>query len=442
MCASHGTVLHEYQSLPPFPPYEFISLSRLQNLGFPTTPAVSTDENRLVLQTLAEETHCLLTVRVPPKGLSHLHDRYRHVLHQNDWMQTATRIWMTDVHHAFRGHFGSSLLKKLGCTLPYDKDGWFERLLRKPRTASHPLHHLLVLQFLGTSVLWFLGREKLSSEGLSTAPGKGCENSVRSESTSPCQKTNDFDWEKRLVYLVQYTDRSLRSMAEELKVDPKTVQRHARRLGVWRNGWTTWDKVGPATKRTDATAERRQRYRSQWLSLQKQYPEAGTSMLRERASAAYAFLYRSDREWLDAHKPTTKMPRAYSSRVDWSKRDLEFRRRALEVVEMLRQPPGRPVWIRRSTVLKRLGRTSEFFSNRDHLPKTQEFLKEVAETRIDFARKKITWATIDFIAQKTRPKSWEFARHATLRPDLIAQLDEEIAQALSTIRDATPGRCE
>jgi hypothetical protein len=86
-----------------------------------------------------------------------------------------------------------------------------------------------------------------------------------------------------------------------------------------------------------------------------------------------------------------------------------------------------------------MGRTSEFFSNRDRLPKTRALLNEASETRADFARKKIDWATLDFITRKERPKSWEFMRHAALRPDLAAQLSEEIAEALSRIRGATPG---
>jgi hypothetical protein len=212
------------------------------------------------------------------------------------------------------------------------------------------------------------------------------------------------------------------------------VQRHARRLGVWRSEWTTWDKVAPATKRTDETAERRKQYRSEWRSLQERYPKAGTSALRKRASAAYAFLYRSDREWLDTQKPSARIPHAQSSRVDWAKRDRELQRQAAKVVETLRQARGRPVWIRRSTVLKRMGRTSEYFSNRDRLPRTRAFLGEVSETRLEFAQKKIEWVALDCISRKICPKPWELIRQAALRSDLASSLSEEITQEASNIK--------
>ncbi|WP_232798303.1 TnsD family Tn7-like transposition protein [Salinibacter altiplanensis] len=438
VCTTHGTILREYRPRSSFPPYDFISLGRLRRLDLQTQPAIRAEENSQGLKRLADDTSCLLANRVRPTGLPSIHKRYRYHLHLNGWMQTATRIRMSDARRAFYAHFGTSLLEKLGCSPPQDKDGWFERLLRKPRTASHPLHHLLVLQFLGASVLDFFGQRAPRLKSRPTAAAK--EQNQRSNSRKPStdRKTRDSSWEKRLAHLVQHTDRSLRSIAEALTVDPRTVQRHARRLGVWRKEWTTWDKVAPATKQADATVERREKYRSQWLSLQKRNPDEGITVLPKRAPAAYAFLYRVDRTWLDAHRPSPPIARVQPSRVNWPSRDLEFRNRAVEVVETLRQSPGRPVWIRRSTVLRRMGRTSEFFSNRDHLPKTQAFLNEVSETRVEFARKKIDWATLDFIALKKRPQTWKFVRYASLRPDLAAQLSEEIAEALSKIRGATP----
>ncbi len=439
VCAAHGTILREYRPRFSFPPYDFISLSRFRRLDLQTEPAIRAKEKSLELQRLAEDTSCLLANRVGPTSLPSIHERYRCYLHQNGWMQTSTRVRMSDTRQAFYAHFGTSLLGRLGCTLPQDKDGWFERLLRKPRTASHPLHHLLVLQFLGASVLDFFGQRAAGLKNRPTPPAKEQKQNSNGRKFSTDRKTLDSSWENRLVDLVQNTDRPLRSIAEALTVDPRTVQRHARRLGVWRNEWTTWDKVAPATKQTDATGERREKYRSQWLSLQKRNPESGITALRKRAPAAHAFLYRTDRTWLDAHRPSPKSARAQPSRVNWPGRDLEFRDRAVEVLATLRQSPGRPVWIRRSTILRRMGRTSEFFSNRDRLPKTQAFLNEISETRVDFAKKKIDWAARDFIAQKECPKFWEFVRHTALRPDLAAQLSEEIAEALSKIRGATPG---
>ncbi len=439
VCATHGTVLQEYRTLSSFPPYDFISLSRLRRLPLQTEPAICAEENGRELKRLADDTSCLLANRIRPTGLPSIHERYRYHLHRNGWMQTSTRIRMSDARRAFYAHFGTSLLARLGCTLPQCKDGWLERLLRKPRTASHPLHHLLVLQFLGASVLDFFEERELH---LKIPPAAVVEEQTRNpdgRKSSPERKSRDPRWEKRLVDLVQNTNRSLRSIAEALAVDPRTVQRHARRLGVWRNEWTTWDKVAPATKQANATAGRREKYRAQWLSLQERNPESGITALRKRAPAAHAFLYRTDRTWLDAHRPSPRNARVQPSRVNWPGRDLELRDRAVEVLATLRKSSGRPVWIRRSTILRQMGRTSEFFSNRDRLPKTRALLNGISETRADFARKKIDWATLDFITRKERPKSWEFVRHAALRPDLAAQLSEEIAEALSQIRGATPG---
>jgi hypothetical protein len=161
VCATHGTILQEYRTLSYFPPYDFISLGRLRRLPLSTETAIRAEENSQGLKGLADDTSCLLANRIRPTGLPSIHARYRYHLQRNGWMQTSTGIRISDARRAFCAHFGTSLLARLGCTLPQGKDGWLERLLRKPRTASHPLHHLLVLQSLGASVLDFFEEEEL-----------------------------------------------------------------------------------------------------------------------------------------------------------------------------------------------------------------------------------------------------------------------------------------
>jgi hypothetical protein len=88
----------------------------------------------------------------------------------------------------------------------------------------------------------------------------------------------------------------------------------------------------------------RQAAREAWLSLLAQQPSLGMKLMRASNPAAYAWLYRNDRQWLREHAPSVRTgvsePRASS--VRWDERDevlsLAVRRAALHLSE---ERPGR-----------------------------------------------------------------------------------------------------
>lgn len=440
VCSTHEVPLREHQ-LDPRPPYEFLSLERALSVGRGKDTSSSPLPDSLLSDSplwssIAVHTANLLKDSIAPVGLDSIYRAYHTLLDRRGWKVSPKHIRISDFRTSFQGSIGRTALNALNCDLPAGRAGWLERLLRKPRTASHPLHHLLVLEFLHCSPREFFVRCREST------PSYHSRNSSLDRSNSgpdsgefvPGATSQSPKWESQLIALVRTPDRSLRSIARELQVDPRTVQRHARRLNVWRPMWTTWDKVAPATKRVEATAERRARYRSEWISLREEHPTEGTTMLRERAAAVYAFLYRVDRDWLSAHKPSSPNRPRIPKRVDWRNRDRELCLAAKEVADALRDRPGRPVWIQRSTILRRLGSVSLFFAHQNLLPKTRTFLATMAEARVDYARKKIANLVEEFAAQNKSPQHWEFLRHAALRPDLADHLSNEITEVLSKIR--------
>jgi hypothetical protein len=61
-----------------------------------------------------------------------------------------------------------------------------------------------------------------------------------------------------------------------------------------------------------------------WTSLVQNLPGIGTAALRAHNPAAYAWLYRNDRDWLRAESPPTSLRHAarHFGRVDWDSRDV------------------------------------------------------------------------------------------------------------------------
>jgi hypothetical protein len=89
----------------------------------------------------------------------------------------------------------------------------------------------------------------------------------------------------------------------------------------------------------------RQQHRRRWLRLVTANPHSGVKAARLAEPAAYAWLYRNDRDWL--HEQTMAMERVARSppaRVDWDLRDRQLseqvRRLALDLYEAV---PGRRI---------------------------------------------------------------------------------------------------
>jgi hypothetical protein len=173
-------------------------------------------------------------------------------------------------------HYGTDVLTLLQCTLKDSgRKSWPHRLLFEPNYFSHPLHHLLLIHFLGYSV------KEMFNQSLDYQPfGKGpwpCLNATskhykrhiihecvvtpirtnpsavvatfacecgyvytRSGPDSSCEDCYRYTtvksygpiWEAKLQELWLNTRCSLPMIGRELGVGKDTVKRHAHRLGL------------------------------------------------------------------------------------------------------------------------------------------------------------------------------------------------------------------
>jgi hypothetical protein len=453
ICPDHGTALwqstisrrpaggrHVFQSL------EGAGLDNGMPLRVPLPDAAQ-------LVRLAKDTLWLLTHGRMTASLAALHAKYRAYLREGGWLRSKMQIRMGDLRDAFIVHHGRARLRSLGCSLDTltGEDDWFSRLLRRPRAAQHPLHHLLVIEFLGCTVDEFFSTPALAGPCPSGSVSVPCPNPVCQETASPklvsereralrCVRCGctyrpatgggtavlayRFLWEARLRDLVADRCTSLRGIARALGVTAKTVQRHALRLGVWREEWDPSTKSSPSVRATSTRAAT-ERHRAEWLRHRTEHPDAGVKELRALAPAAYAHLYRCDRGWLAENRPKQRRS-APPARVDWTARDRETCALAEAAIAQIRALPGRPTRITRSGVAARTGRASLVSQHLNRLPLTAACIARAEESRTAHARRKLRWAEATYRAEGALPAPWEVVRRAALRPDLAAELNRDI----------------
>jgi hypothetical protein len=168
--------------------------------------------------------------------------------------------------------------------------------------------------------------------------------------------------------------------------------------------------------------QRRATNRRKFLDATKANPELGRTQLRKQFAAPYSWLYQHDRRWLEKHLPIRSYLRKLKARTNWSKKDAELAVAVRIEAESMRALPGRPVIISRTAITRSLGMAYLSKNPAAKLPLMNIALSEVAETREQFAVRRVEWATSVFRAQGLSPASWRIA--------LLARLSGDAAKAL------------
>lgn len=252
----------------------------------------------------------------------------------------------------------------------------FSRLLQQPRCVGHPLRHFaLILVLFGSwdqfwaaysqerpedcssepSLAWSTGQASVSAhhERRDTALAMlsaGCSVSTTASSVGVTTAT-------AMVWAAQASIPTLRrpkKLKPELR---KQIVRVLRRgadkrsvaesfgVSVQTVTMTLRTEIGLSKQWAEArrTAAKR-RARSDWQAVAARYAEDSFTEIRQKVPAAFAWLYRNDRAWLEdqsKQRPTTS--RSQSRRVNWDERDQQYAQQVNGAALMLATERGNRV---------------------------------------------------------------------------------------------------
>lgn len=413
------------------------------------------------LLAIAQSVEWLLAQKTSSPGLEHLRERYIRSLVKRDLATFAGRVRMSEVLEIFMAFYSEDFLTFLHCTLDKrSQDNWLARLIRKPDSALHPLHHLLLIQFLGGDIADYLLGQLEPSTPFGSGPWP-CLNPVcdqhnrcvikicsityppglngRPSGSFVCTCGFTYGrvgpdlgredtyrrgkiiavgqmWENVLQEYWNNASLSVNRIAAMLGVDPMTVKRHAQRLGL--SMVRTKKKKMLAIPqermcRTDHTEEVTKKLRTTmrdiWQQTCQTHGHGGCKVVRQQVPRVYAWLYRHDRDWLEQHLPSRKKP-VLSQRVDWGTRDAKIAERIPQAVQQLKTQQGRPCQITIAAIGRAVGYTAMIQQHLDLLPLTAAAIAEAVESRLVYAKRRIQWASTYFYNQDRVPKRWELIR--------------------------------
>lgn len=105
-----------------------------------------------ILLNIAQDAYWLLGQHQRGQDLRLLQMRYRKLLSKVDLATYRGRVDISMFMQMFKEHYPPQLLHLLHCELEEGvQETWLLRLVRAPGGAQHPLHHLLLMHFLGNT---------------------------------------------------------------------------------------------------------------------------------------------------------------------------------------------------------------------------------------------------------------------------------------------------
>jgi hypothetical protein len=428
------------------------------------------DQNHQILLRLAQRADWLLQNYQLGNELSDLQARYLDLAMKLGFVTGCESVKWKLLLEEFRNRFSEQLLENLQCSIPQGiSDHWLARILRRPRAVQAPIRHLVLMEFLGVTPEAFFKRGlrmKLFGEGPSV-----CDNPVCPRTNEPvipsitCAHSNehrrpvgistcpicgqvvcrvrsehgekkwirDFGpkWKECLASLWIDATASVRQIAATLGVDSLTVKRHAAKAGLMfpriakrMAGKHGPPKVGCSKTMDDSRLVTRQQ---EWCGWLQGNPSATATQLRKLAPGCYAYLYRHHPAWLREHIPVGKARRQKEVRANWSQRDSSLSQRVFAARQELLSEAERPKIISVSALGRQMKALGWILKHPDKLPLTKKQLSLAAESRIEFALRRIAWAAEQLKATQGPIRPWLLMQKAALRKDLRSN---------ATIRDA------
>lgn len=460
--------------------------SELMSAGVELRPLDSKDKAHNALLKVARDAAWILSNRIEVPDQTVLRRRYLRLLLDRKLASPSGFMVRHDrLKTQFLEYYSAELLQRLGCGLEL-RYHWLRRLLNAWERSRHPLHHLLLMQFLDCSAEEFFRLPVEDDEPYGKGPwpclnvvcphyrevriaecriGRTQGKTKRPIGTFQCEcgftyrrigpdmadeRRFEYDsvmsfgehWYAKLREMLAAREHTRREMACMLSVSFGTINIEIKRLKEAReSGRPLVQRFLNRSAPLSDDSVLRGKHRKQWRELRAENPNAGRAKLSVLAKEAYRWLLKHDRKWLDDNHPRYPRRGGHSPRVDWPKRDQEYSAAVHETAANMRSIVGRPVRVSRTGVAKKLKILTVVDKSSAKLPQTNSALDEVAESLTSFAIRRVRWATDCFRQERVPAGLWKLQMRAGISNEMMADLKvkaacEDSVRALRELNEA------
>lgn len=134
------------------------------------------------------------------------------------------------------------------------------------------------------------------------------------------------------------------------------------------------------------------RYRSRWLAAKEQLPlDASKTEIKNKDKAAYAWLYRNDKDWLNENSPKYKPNNVYTRHTIWQKRDKDYADMVPAAVEVLLAKSSLPERLTCASISREMDCSGVMKAKAAFFPLTMAQIDKYKESIHQYHLRKINW---------------------------------------------------
>ncbi|WP_186431374.1 TnsD family Tn7-like transposition protein [Clostridium sp. BSD9I1] len=396
-------------------------------------------------------------------------NRYINLLGQKGFLTISGRFKMKELKEQFLNYYKEGFLQDLNLSIDlYSNCSWLEELLHKRKKMTHPIKHILLINFLVDDFKEFFygGDKDLNLFGVGPWP---CLNPVaehfkqsvvskciitkcthtkkpvgtficdcgfiysrKGPDTEPCHrykigtiKKFGHVWEEKLKNVLNEGG-SLRSMAKKMKVDPMTVKKYS---AILKDDNTSNNTT---FQRTNVNFKISEKYANNIKSFMSTHEKKITrTELRKVFQKEYIWLYRHNNDLLQEILPPNSIRNKTNNvRVNWDERDINICGAISSDIEKLLRL-DKIVRITLSKVGTDTGTLSILEQHLNKLPKTKEIIEQFKESIEDFQIRRVRKVVNDLIKNGDDISEWKIYRKAGIRKDCSEKVKNEIQLSIS-----------
>ncbi|AVS00448.1 TPA: TniQ family protein [Staphylococcus aureus] len=447
-CAHHEIPLREYP---------VIGDSRIEYIRFELRYMNLSDlyevepYEEIVIQ-LAKQAYKLLKIPLHSLTKVEIDSMYKALLRKKNLITAANRVRQQDLYQMIKIDLSEEHLTYYESNFNEENEyNWVKVLTRNSTRHVNPLRHLLILLYLKQDVgdlivdngpfrkgpypclnraakhykKLVIPSVKVTRDFKTKAPigtfccscgfvyaRKGPDNNVEDQYRIGRIKAFGHVWRKLLKKLLN-TGMSIRAIAKELGVDPKTVKKYAEE---------------PTLKEAKAIKpDRLETYRNDLSEIMCTQPQLTRTEIRNQLCKQYMYLYRYAKEWLMANLPIQRKYTEPNRLVDWNARDREYVQRIKALHQEL-LTVEKPVRITNSLIWKRLGITANIEGYSAKLPSTTTLLNEIIETVKAFQIRRCCKVIDQMLEENEVIKLWKVQRIAAIKSHHFHEIKKELSK--------------
>ncbi len=479
VCPHHKTILSNYK-------YNSKNISRIQYIRL-EEKELNIDENEQKIDSavikhnetlvkLSQMSYKLLSYDFHNINREDILNCYKNLLYEKGFMSTGEKIHQKDLFYEFTRFYGNDLLHFLECNIDIDNNyNWLKVITRKTKRTSHPLRHLLLINFLIGDIDMFFNQlhKKYNPFGQGPWPclnkaadhymqdvindviitadyktsmpvgtfkctcgyvyaRKGPDKSI--EDRYKIGKTKEFGhvWDSKLFELLKEDTYSSRQLAKIMNCDSNTIRKKATDFNMnYFNKIKSCSVEDIKVKQDHKNGLKIEEYKNKVLITIKSNKSLGKLKIKALIPNEYRYICNKDKKWMDSVLPIYDSDCLIKkdSKINWNEKDDICLKLVDEKYKEIydRIPYQR---VTKSIIGTELGIRNLLYKYADKIPKTNMFIENNKESVEQFNIRKCKNIIESFINDDLPIQLWKVQRLAGIDTSDFYEIKDKLDLSL------------